>query len=168
MREIRLVRGFDKSDKVEKGELKKPESRLQKLDKHLERVEKKTDNLIEKSQKKEAPQSIAEPTLNNSLNIAKASPNHSLKNNDASYMNFLLMTGLKKLVLKHIQENMYEEDEQTYSVIDTEEIKKQTSSDSNIIRDTIYKLKKDDWFETVQQHYSKRIIKISKINYTKF
>jgi hypothetical protein len=151
----------EKNEIIARGELNKPDP-IKKIDEKLERIQTKTDKLIDQSNKKVA--------INHSPSIAKSSQsvaNHSLNKCAVSYLDFILNKGIRKEILKYIEQNIFEEDGQHYSFIDTDEISKQISTTSGILRDTIYKLKKDGWFVIKTQHYNRRLIQININNFRK-
>jgi hypothetical protein len=168
MREIRLVRGVE-NEPVKKGELAKPISNTEKVDRQLEKVENKTSRLLTKHlEKKELKaQSVVEPSLKHSQTIVQASVNRSLKTCKVSYVDYLMMKGIRKEILKYVKDNMFEDNGHTYSFIDTEEIISKIETSANVIRDTIYKLKKEGWFMIENQQYSRRLVKINPNNYQK-
>lgn len=150
---------------VKKGELKKPESKIENIDKQLEKVQQRTEELLLKAKFAEE-KSIAKAQPNHSQTIVKPSSNRSLKKRtEPTYIDYLLMKGIKKLILEEVEKNIYEENGEYYSFLDTQEII--TDSSANIIRDSIYKLKKDNWFEILDQHYTKRFIKVEIKKYRK-
>lgn len=169
MRELRRTSGYVKNEEdIEKGPLKiiTREDILEKKDKQLEKIEKHTAKLIQKSRDK-TEKSIGQPSPKHSQTVSKQSAKHSLKTHRVSFLDYVLMKGIKKIILNYVKENMYEEGNETLSFIDTEELKIKFDLSPNVLRDTIYKLKKDGWFEIIQQHYSKRLIKIEKSNFIK-
>lgn len=160
MRELRYVRGVE-NEPVKKGELKKPDT-LKAIGEKLERIQTKTDTLIEKSNNL--------TVKNHSQTIAKSSQsvaNRSLKRPTVSYLDFILNKGIRKEILKYIEQNIFEENNEHYSFIDTDEISKKVSTTSGILRDTIYKLKKEGWFIIKNQHYNRRLIQININNFRK-
>lgn len=148
-----------------KGELKKPNP-IEKELSRLEKIEIKTDKLIQQSANRNE-NTVAKASPDHSLTVAKASSNRSLKINTASYVDFLIMKGIKKVILKEIEKNIFKENSEYFSFIDTEMIKKENNIPSNILRDAISKLKKENWFEPIKQHYTKRLVKIEIQNYKK-
>lgn len=146
-----------------KGELKKPNP-IEKELSRLEKIEIKTDKLIQQSANRKE-KTVAKPSPDRGLSIVKATSNRSLKINTASYVDFLIMKGIKKVILKEIEKNIFKENLEYFSFIDTEVIKKENNIPSNILRDAISKLKKENWFEPIKQHYTKRLVKIEISNY---
>ena len=157
------------NEPVKKGELIKPISNTEKVDRQLEKVEIKTSRLLTKHFDKEElkAQKIVKPSLKHNQTIAKASVNHSPKKCKVSYVDYLMMKGIRKEILKYVKDNMFEDDGDTYSFIDTEEIISKIDTSANVIRDTIYKLKKEGWFMIENQQYSRRLVKINPNNYQK-
>lgn len=187
MREIRLVRGVEKEipnkeAELPRGELKKQESAVEKLDARMEKIEKKTDVLLEKAQAREAKkllelealddkeltksqknseESIAQTYVEHSQDIAEAYVKRSLIKRRASYIEFLCMKGIKKQILLSIQEKAFQENGVWMSILNTNDIEKKTGSKANIIRDAIYRMKEEGWFEIIHSSYSgSRVLKI--------
>lgn len=168
MRAIRQTSGrpVEKEETTFKGELTKitPEMVLEKQDKKLQKIEERTEKLIQQSEKRKA-KTVVEPLKKHSSTVVKALSNHSLKLPNVSYLDFLIMKGIKKLVLKEIEKNIFFENSECFSFIDTEIIRKEHNVPSNILRDAIFKLKKEKWFEPIRQQYTKRLVKIEIQNY---
>lgn len=187
MREIRLVRGVEKEipkkeAELPRGELKKQESAVEKLDARMEKIEKKTDVLLEKAQAREAKklielealndkelmksqkiskESIAQTYVDHSQGVAESYVKRSLIKRRASYVEFLCMKGIKKQILISIREKAFQENGVWMSILDTNDIEKKTGSKANIIRDAIYRMKEEGWFEIIHSSYSgSRVLKI--------
>lgn len=180
MRKLHRVRGEEiepQTNNVLKGQLTIPDSLIEKIDKQLEKIESKTSKMLDKHFKKEElrsqaiiedfPQTIGEPSLKRSQTIAKASVNRSPKPCKVSYVDYLMMKGIRKEILKYVKDNMFEDQNETYSFIDTDEIILKIKTSANVIRDTVYKLKKEGWFMIENQQYSRRLVKINPNNYQK-
>jgi hypothetical protein len=176
MREIRLVRGVEnelskKETEIHKGDLKKQEAPAKKLDARMEKIEKRTDHLLNKAQTQEAKKIERIEVLNNLVlpaipensaeGIAEAYVKRSLIKRRASYIEFLCMKGIKKQILLSIKENAFQENGQWLSVLNTADIEQRTSSKASIIRDAIYRMKEEGWFEIIHSSNSgSRLLKI--------
>ena len=145
------------------GEKTKPLTNLEKTeaaDKKWAKIESKTDQLLIKAEKKSA-KNVAVAYVNHSSSIAEAYVKRSLIKRRASYVEFLCMKGIKKQILLSIQEKAFQENGEWLSILDTDDIEKRTGSKANIIRDAIYRMKEEGWFEIIHSSYSgSRILKI--------
>jgi succinate dehydrogenase/fumarate reductase flavoprotein subunit len=187
MREIRLVRGVEKElpkkeAEVQKGELKKQEAPAKKLDARMEKIEKRTDHLLNKAQSQEAKkleriedlnhsvspknhekitESITQAYVEHSQSVAEPYVKRSLIKRRASYIEFLCMKGIKKQILLSIKENAFQEDGLWQSILNTDDIEQRTGSKASIIRDAIYRMKEEGWFEIIHSSNSgSRLLKI--------
>lgn len=165
MRELRNVRGVE-NEPVKKSELKKPESKVEKIDKKLAKIEERTDYLIAKAANTALPK--ATPTT------PKPSPigTQNLPNlkRDISFITYLCMPDRKvpKQILKHIEASIFEENGEFFSIIDSykllEEINPKKSA--HFLSKTIHRLRDEGWFEIIKSNSSGyRLLKIEISNY---
>ena len=145
------------------GEKTKPLTSSEKAevaDKKWAKVESKTEKLLVKAEKRNA-RSIAEAYVNHSQDVAEQYVKRSLIKRRASYIEFLCMKGIKKQILLSVKEKAFQENGEWLSILDTDDIEKRTGSKANIIRDAIYRMKEEGWFEIIHSSYSgSRILKI--------
>jgi hypothetical protein len=145
------------------GEKTKPLSKSEKAevaDKKWERVESKTEKLLTRAEKRNA-KSVAETYVDHSQGIAEEYVKRSLIKRRASYVEFLCMKGIKKQILLSVKEKAFQENGEWLSILDTDDIEKRTGSKANIIRDAIYRMKEEGWFEIIHSSNSgSRILKI--------
>lgn len=145
------------------GEKTKPPTNLEKAeaaDKKWAKVESKTEKLLIRAEKKNA-RGIADSYVEHSPDVAETYVKRSLIKRRASYVEFLCMKGIKKQILLSIQEKAFQENGEWLSILDTDDIEKRTGSKANIIRDAIYRMKEEGWFEIIHSSYSgSRILKI--------
>ena len=129
-------------------------------DKKWAKVESKTEKLLVKAEKRNA-KSIAEAYVEHSQDVAETYVKRSLIKRRASYIEFLCMKGIKKQILLSVKEKAFQENGEWLSILDTDDIEKRTGSKANIIRDAIYRMKEEGWFEIIHSSYSgSRILKI--------
>ena len=129
-------------------------------DKKWAKVESKTEKLLIRAEKNNA-KSIAEAYVDHSPDIAEAYVKRSLIKRRASYVEFLCMKGIKKQILLSVKEKAFQENVEWLSILDTNDIEKRTGSKANIIRDAIYRMKEEGWFEIIHSSNSgSRILKI--------
>lgn len=145
------------------GEKTKPLTSLEKAedaDKKWAKIESKTEKLLVKAEKRNA-KNVAEAYVNHSQHVAETYVKRSLIKRRASYIEFLCMKGIKKQILLSVQEKAFQENGEWLSILDTDDIEKRTGSKANIIRDAIYRMKEEGWFEIIHSSYSgSRILKI--------
>lgn len=145
------------------GEKTKPMTILEKAedaDKKWAKVESKTEKLLIKAEKRNA-KNAAKAYVNHSQDVAETYVKRSLIKRRASYVEFLCMKGIKKQILLSVQEKAFQENGEWLSILDTDDIEKRTGSKANIIRDAIYRMKEEGWFEIIHSSYSgSRILKI--------
>lgn len=137
--------------KNKKGEPRKPIERLKKLDKKLEKVEIKTDHLIEKHKKQE----LKSAHINNKskqINTHQEQNRPIAKTKEASLIEFYCLKGLPKLIINHIKEKAGHDDQlqKWISIIDTEELKLITNKTASHLSVQILRLEKQGWFEILK------------------
>jgi hypothetical protein len=145
------------------GEKTKPltiSEKAEVADKKWAKLESKTEKLLIKAEKNKA-KSIAEAYVEHSSGIAESYVRRSLIKRRASYVEFLCMKGIKKQILVSVREKAFQENGEWLSILDTDDIEKRTGSKANIIRDAIYRMKEEGWFEIIHSSNSgSRILKI--------
>lgn len=138
-----------------------PQETAAKSDKKWAKLEEKTEKLLAKADKK-ATKSIAESYVKHSQDVAETYVKRSLIKRRASYIEFLCMKGIKKEILLSIKEKAFQEGSEWFSMLDTSDIEARTGSKANIIRDAIYRMKEEGWFEIIHSSYNgSRLLKIS-------
>jgi len=156
MREIRLVRGVEKEAPkkeivVPRGELKKQGSPAEKLDLRMEKVEKRTEFLIEKAKNQKARSAQVE---NKSLQIKTGQEHFSRDARKPSLLEFYCLKGLPKIILGHLQEKaVFDNQIQKWiSIIDTEELKTLTKKTASHLSVQLLRLEKQGWFQILQSN----------------
>ncbi len=171
MREIRLVRGVE-NEPVKKGELTKPESKIERLDKQLEKVENRTSNLIAKHVAKEE----AKAKKNQQFTIDSAQSTHKLATNsprtinktkrEASFYAYICMPprNLPRKILDHVKGNAWAENGEWFSRIDSYELSLVAEINAHQIGNTVRQLKNEGFFEVIEHSTSGyRLLKINPI-----
>lgn len=163
MREIRSVRGIEKESNAEllKGELKKPVSPTEKLDTRMEKIEKRTDFLIEKSKKQELKSTQIK---SKSIQINTDQEQNGRLAKEPSLLEFYCLKGLPKIILRHIQDKTSFDDnlQKWISIIDTEDLKSLTGKTASHLSVQILRLEKQGWFELLRSNNAGvRVIQIN-------
>jgi hypothetical protein len=149
---------------IKKGELTKPESKIERIDKKLEKIELKTDKLIAKSNK----------GINMSLTrhehvISTSLTSHEQKTRGtskkiASLVEYYSLKGLPKIIVNAVkQQAQYETNLKKWiAVIDTEDLKEKSKKSPNHIAVQILRLQEQNWFQVLNSTNSgMRVIEIS-------
>ena len=166
MREIRLVRGVEKEApkkeiEVPRGELKKQESPAQKLDMRMEKVEKRTEFLIEKAKN----QKLRSAQVENKSQHVKTHQEHNGRGaKEPSLLEYYCLKGLPKIILGHIREKAsYDNKFQNWiSIIDTEDLKSLTQKTASHLSVQLLRLEKQGWFQILQSNNAGvRVIQIN-------
>lgn len=155
MREIRLVRGVE-NEPVKKGELKKPEAKIEKIDRQLEKVEKKTDRLIAKN--KSIMDRVGQPenSIINTASIQQPDSKHtsSLHHSrlTASFFDFISMSPKKlpKQILNHIKDRSFFHNGECFSSIDTYELVSKTGKKAHHLSTQISRMEPQGWFQIIK------------------
>jgi vacuolar-type H+-ATPase subunit I/STV1 len=155
MRELRYVRGVE-NEPIKKGELKKPESKIERIDKQLEKVEKKTDRLIAKN--KSITERVEQPhdSLSNTASIQQANAIHTSPLHHsrllASYFDFISMSPKKlpKQILNHIRDRSFFHNGECFSSIDTYELISKTNKKAHHLSTQISRMESQGWFQIVK------------------
>lgn len=167
MREIRLVRGVE-NEPVKKGELTKPESKIERLDKQLEKVENKTQFLLDKSkalESKKTSKEVGDRSRTSSVLVEDQSSTGQGQNKRTP--SFLTLQCIPKRmisrgILDYIRQNAFLQNNQWHASIDTKEIVESLNSNTETIKKTISRLKEDGWFEVCDwNNNGYRTLKIS-------
>ena len=160
------------NEPVKKGELKKPESKIEKIDRQLEKVEKKTDRLIARSK------SITDRVEQSSGDNIHTSPNqqpnsihtttlhHSRL--EASHFDFISMSPKKlpKQILNHIKDRAFFHDGECFSSIDTYELISKTHKKAHHLSTQISRMESQGWFMVIKSSSAgHRTIKIEPNHY---
>lgn len=149
------------NEPVKKGELKKPESKIEKIDKQLEKVEKKTDRLIARSK------SITDRVEQSSGdNIHTTTLHHSRL--EASHFDFISMSPKKlpKQILNHIKDRAFFHDGECFSSIDTYELISKTHKKAHHLSTQISRMESQGWFMVIKSSSAgHRTIKIEPKHY---
>ena len=152
MREIRLVRGVE-NEPLKKGELTKPESNIEKLDRQLEKVENKTQLLLDKSKALEnqrKTKSIEDKSRTSGVQVeVKSSTSRGQNKRTPSLLTLQCIPKrmISRGILDHIREKAFLQNNQWHASIDTKEIVESLNSNTETIKKTISRLKEDGWFE---------------------
>lgn len=171
MRELRNVRGVE-NEPVKKGELKKPESKLVKVDKQLERIEKKTDRLLTKGKSSTDKveqlntDSIPTSSIPQPDSIHTTTLHHSRLT--ASHFDYVSMSSKKlpKQILNHIKERAFFHDGECYSSIDTYELISKTNKKAHHLSTQISRMESQGWFQVIKSSSAgHRTIKIEPKHY---
>jgi hypothetical protein len=139
--------------KIKKGELKKPIEPLKKLDEQLEKVEIKTDRLIEKHKKQEL-RSIHIKNKSAQIESYQEHNKHTAKAKEASLIEFHCLKGLPKSIINHIKEKATHDDQlqKWISIIDTEELKLITNKTASHLSVQMLRLEKQGWFQILKSN----------------
>ena len=171
MREIRLVRGVE-NEPVKKGELTKPESKIERVDKQLEKVESRTSDLIAKYVTREEVKTkkARELTTNSTQSPHKLpieSPQTINKTKrEASFYAYVCMPPRKlpRKILDHVKTNAWTENGEWFSRIDSYELSLVAEINAHQIGNTVRQLKNEGFFEVIEHSTSGyRLLKINPI-----
>jgi len=139
--------------KIKKGELKKPIEPLKNLDEKLEKVEIKTDRLIEKHKKQELK---SKHIKNKSAQIEtrQEQKKYTAKTKEASLIEFHCLKGLPKSIINHIKEKAVHDNQlqRWISIIDTEELKLITNKTASHLSVQMLRLEKQGWFQILKSN----------------
>jgi hypothetical protein len=155
MREIRLVRGVE-NEPVKKGELKKPESKIEKIDNQLAKVEKATDRLIAKSKsiadRAEQSKNDSNQTSSSHQPTSKATSTLRHSRLSASFFDYISMSPKKlpKQILNHVKDRYFFHDGQCFSSIDTYELVIKTNKKAHHLSTQISRMESQGWFQIIK------------------
>lgn len=159
--------GLD-NEPVKKGELKKPESKIEKIDKQLEKIENRTQSLLDKSkllENQRKAKEVEDESGTSRIPIADKSSTGRVQNK--RHPSFLTLQCIPKRmisrgILDHIKQNAFCQNNQWHASIDTKEIVESLNSNTETIKKTISRLKEDGWFEVCDwNNNGYRTLKIS-------
>jgi hypothetical protein len=171
MRDLRYVRGVE-NEPVKKGELTKPESKIERLDKQLEKVEKKTDRLIARSKsitdrvEQSSDDNIHTSPTQQPISIHTTTLHHSRL--EASHFDFISMSPKKlpKQILNHIKDRAFFHDGECFSSIDTYELISKTHKKAHHLSTQISRMESQGWFMVIKSSSAgHRTIKIEPKHY---
>jgi hypothetical protein len=156
MREIRLVRGVEKEApqkeiEIPEERLKKQKSPAEKLDVRMEKVEKRTEFLIEKAKN----QKVRSAQVKNKSPHINTGQEHFKRNaKEPSIVEFYCLKGLPKIILGHLHaKSVFDNQIQKWiSIIDTEELKKLTKKTASHLSVQLLRLEKQGWFKILQSN----------------
>jgi hypothetical protein len=159
------------NEPVAKGELKKPETKIEKVDRQLKKVEEKTDKLLEKAK---ASQEKIEANL--PYNYQPTTPQVPVKHPIAtiqnkrtvSFLTFQTMPArlAPRQILNHVRQYAFINEGVWYSKIDTFELTLLTGKSARDLQKPVRRLIEEGWFEIVETSTSGyRILKINPVEY---
>jgi len=157
---------------VKKGELKKPESKIEKIDKQLEKVEKKTDRLIARSKsitdkvEQSNGDNIHDTTIHHPNSIHTTTLHHSRLT--ASRFDFISMSPKKlpKQILNHVRDRAFFHNGECFSSIDTYELITITHKKAHHLSTQISRMELQGWFQIIKSSSAgHRTIKIEPEHY---
>lgn len=156
------------NEPVKKGELRKPESKIERLDKQLEKIENKTQFLLDKSkalESKKTSKEVGDRSRTGSVQIEDQSSTGRVRTRRIP--SFLTLQCIPKRmisrgILDYIRQNAFLQNNQWHASIDTKEIVENLNSNTETIKKTISRLKEDGWFEVCDwNNNGYRTLKIS-------
>lgn len=158
----------EESRPYHRGELKKPEP-LKILDEKLEKIEKRTEFLIEKNKQAELKNQSKNgnkptPVLPQESPIPTQTLPHLKR--DISKTTYMCMPDRKipKQILKHIEKNIFKDGDDYFSKIDTYQLLEEIfpKKSAHYISKSIHRLKEEGWFEILKSSSSGyRLVKIT-------
>jgi len=152
-----------KEQVVKKGELTKPESKLVKIDRQLEKIETKTSKMIEKDKKQKDNREIRELvklSSNSTESVTSLSRNYTdtLQGPrcDKSLHDLLSMPSRKipRQVLNYVKAHAYQINGEWFSAIDSFELSELTGKSAHHLSDAISILKRNGWFDIINSSTS--------------
>ena len=157
---------------VKKGELKKPESKIEKIDKQLEKVEKKTDRLIARS--KSITDRVEQSNIDNIHTSSNQQPDSKATSTlhhsrlIASFFDYISMSPKKlpKQILNHVKDRAFFHEGQCFSSIDTYELAVKTNKKAHHLSTQISRMESQGWFQIIKSSSAgHRTIKIEPKHY---
>lgn len=144
------------NEPVKKGELRKPESKVERIDKQLEKVEKKTDRLIAKNKSiTDRADQVKTPVIDTTSiqqasNIHTATLHHSRL--EASHFDFISMSPKKlpKQILNHVRDRAFFHNGECFSSIDTYELISKTHKKAHHLSTQISRMESQGWFLVIK------------------
>lgn len=168
MRAIRHTSGRTVEEKVERGALTTPISKLEKLDKQLENVEIKTDKLLEKAkaiEDKKVPLGHQSPATQLPVKHPSAT---TQKERSVSFLTFQSMPSRKtpKQILNHILQNAFINEGNWFSKIDSYDLALAVGKSPRDLQLAVKRLSEEGWFQVIETSTSGyRILKINPEEY---
>jgi len=156
------------SEPVKKGELTKPESKIERVDKQLKKIELKTDKLLEKAK---AIEDNKLPLTNHSRTTQPPLKNQSFttqKKRDVSFLTFQSMPSRKtpKQILNHVRENAFTSEGAWFSKIDSYDLATTVGKPPRDLQLAVKRLSEEGWFQIIETSTSGyRILKINPEEY---
>lgn len=159
--------GVEESRPYEKGALTKPNP-LKIADEKLERIEKKTDRLLEKAKRIETKKEQGNYPSNTPQLPVNYQSTTTQNKRGVSGLIYQSMPSRKipKQILNHIKQNIFYEKNECYSKIDSYELSVSTGKVARDLQLPIKRLAQDGWFEVIETSTSGyRLLKINPENY---
>ena len=162
MRDLRYVRGVE-NEPVKKGELTKPESKLVKIDRQLEKIETKTSRLIERDKRQKdnrETRELAKLSSNSTETVTSLSRNYTdtlqSPRCSVSFHDLLSMPSRKipRQVLNYVKAHAYQINGEWFSAIDSYELSELTGKSAHHLSDAISILKRNGWFDVINSSTS--------------
>jgi hypothetical protein len=106
-------------------------------------------------------QYVAESYVDRSQPVAESYVDRSLIKRRASYIEFLMMRGIKKQILVTVKEGAFLVNGVWHAEIKTSVIEERTGSKPSTIRDALNRMKVEGWFETISSSTAgSRVVRI--------
>jgi hypothetical protein len=151
------------NEPVAKGELKKPESKIEKVDRQLRKIEDKTDSLLKKAKERGERENSENPTSSIPQPIIKTTSTLHHSEPRASHFAFMSLPPRKipRQILNHIKSNAFSSSGQWFSRIDSYELMSSTGKTAHYLSVAIGRLALEKWFEIIESSSGGyRILKI--------
>lgn len=151
-------------ESAKKGELTKPISSIERVDRNLKRIQEKTDRILERTEKAQQSEieknHIANESLTSHQHVDNTSPTDrqqkrsSESKKTASTVELYCLKGLPKLIIANVKKNATYD---TYlskwiSVLDTDELKVLTNKSAKHISVQVLRLEKQKWFKILKSN----------------
>lgn len=151
-------------ESAKKGELTKPISSIERVDRNLKRIQEKTDRILERTEKAQQSEieknHIANESLTSHQHVDNTSPTDRQQKRSveskktASTVELHCLKGLPKLIIANVKKNATYD---TYlskwiSVLDTDELKVLTNKSAKHISVQVLRLEKQKWFKILKSN----------------
>jgi ribosome-binding ATPase YchF (GTP1/OBG family) len=151
-------------ESVKKGELTKPISSIERVDRNLKRIQEKTDRILERTEKAQQLEIEKNHIANESLTSHQQVDNTSHTDRQqkrsveskktASTVELHCLKGLPKLIIANVKKNATYD---TYlkkwiSVLDTDELKVLTNKSAKHISVQVLRLEQQKWFKILKSN----------------
>lgn len=156
------------NEPVGKAELKKPISKLEKLDKQLRNVEIKTDKLLEKAKNIEDRRSARNNQSTTTQSPVKSHSAATQIRRSVSFLTFQSMPSRKtpKQILSHIRQNAFINEGNWFSKIDSYDLALAVGKPPRDLQLAVKRLCEEGWFQILETSTSGyRILKINPEEY---